>query len=62
MDKKNIQCHGVHHDIVITGDNEIHILCSISYKSVCVPSEDSDQSEQAHSLIRIFTGHCVGSQ
>ena len=35
---------------------------NISYKIACVPSEDSDQPAHPRSLIRVFTGHSLGSQ
>ena len=35
---------------------------SISYKTTCAPSEDSDQPVHPHSPVRIFARHSVGNQ
>ena len=32
------------------------------YKLACAPIEDSDQTAQMHSLIRVFDGYSLGSQ
>ena len=38
------------------------LQCQKMYHQTCMPSEDSDQPVHSCSLIRIFTGHILGSQ